>query len=113
MTEMRVFAFDLDGTLSVYPEQLGTLMRSLSAAGHHVVVLTGTQTYADRERQLRGLGLADSYNELVVVPGPTVADVAQQKGDYCRDHAVAVLVDDRADYCAAAKAAGALALMVT
>lgn len=107
-----IFAFDVDGTLGAHPVVLGALMRALVAAGHEAVVLTGTGTVEGRTRQLADLGLADAYSRLVVMPGPSAAEVAVQKGEWCRENVVALMVEDQIAYARECAAGGALALLI-
>lgn len=82
--------FDLDGTISAFPREFETLMTALTAAGHHVFVLSGAgeDEPAPGEQEakvqyLRSLGIGpDCYEELIVVPHPheNKARVIQERG---------------------------------
>lgn len=107
-----LYAFDLDGTLSAHAAVLGPVAAALRAAGHRTVVLTATGDLASRRAQIAALGLADAFDDVAVLPGPTIAECAAQKGDWCRANGAALMVEDRPDYAAACAAGGALALLI-
>ena len=96
---MRV-AFDVDGTLDVDPEVMQSLMSALRAAGHNVVVLTGssdpvpTKGDVDKKAQyLQSLGMAHSYDKLVVFGDPP----HKAKAKWIKKHHVDALVDNSAE----------------
>lgn len=71
-------AVDLDGTADSFPRVFQSLCSALTAAGHHVIILTGSSTdtvtpedvEAKRE-YLTSLGFGpESYSSIVVVPKP-------------------------------------------
>lgn len=108
-------AIDIDGTLTVWPNELGMLAASLLAAEHEVIILTGFSVSVSnpqsadmaalidcREKQLQLLGL-NKYVEdfcIKVCVGRNSAEVAELKGAFCRDAGVNWLIDDSPDYCA-------------
>ena len=111
-----VFCFDLDGTVTAFPEQMCALMTGLRAVGHRVVVLSGakadtaTQDHVDAKRALLAqLGCADCYDTLVVVANPK-NDVADLKVAYMRQANADALVDNDHANVRAARKAGFLAL---
>ena len=112
-----VFAFDLDGTLDSYPRQLQAIMAALRRAGHTVNVVTGSPNstvgqaeWQAKADQLTELGLADCYDELVVVAGPENS-IPQRKVLYLRSVGASVLVDNAEATARFASAAGLLVLV--
>ena len=112
-----VFGVDLDGTLDSYPRQLQTIMAALREAGHTVNVVTGSPNPAvdqaewqAKADQLTELGLADCYDELVVVAGPENS-IPQRKVLYLRSVGASVLVDNAEATARFASAAGLLVLV--
>ena len=98
------FGFDIDGTLTALPAQLGAIMRGLRATGHEVHVITGQSTPVTeastrgRRDQLAAIGLADAYDRLHLAGPP---DWVADKRDYCAAHGIALMVEDSAVYAAA------------
>ena len=90
-------ALDLDGTISADPEGFQHLASSLRAKGHKVVVLSGChhdpitpECKAEKKAYLKELGFK-AYDKLKVYPQTSAA---QDKGRYCREHNVALAVDN-------------------
>ena len=114
-------AIDVDGTIDSTPRQLQSIMSALKAAGHTVVVLTGTQeeggpTPADFEEKanyLNSLGCGSAcYDQLEVLDGSDKEKLPELKADWCKDNHVDVLVDNDKDNAKAASAAGVELVLV-
>lgn len=110
--------FDLDGTISAYPEQMCALMAGLRAAGHEVHVLSGTPhesvspaVITSKENLLAQCGCSTCYDMLAVVANPS-NDVADAKVDYMKRVGAAALVDNKKANVKAARKAGFMALHV-
>lgn len=110
---MRV-TIDIDGTLTAWPAVLDAVAKTILGIGGTVVLLTGCTApdpatvnnaglVESRRRQVRAIpGAADmAVLDIVVCVGRDVADVADLKGAYCRDHGVTIVIDDAPEYCAA------------
>lgn len=104
-------AVDIDGTVDAAPTIFLSLMQALRAAGHRVVVVTGSaaptvcqQDLTDKANYLQQLGLGEAYDELVVIADP----VAETKPQWLKDNGADLLIDNRK---ATAKAAPCLALV--
>lgn len=92
-----VVAIDFDGTISRHPGALGAMGNMLINSGYStIVVLTagaGELPARDRpaeiKRRLSALGLREGqhYSLIACVEG-------HEKGAWCRDHAVNILIDD-------------------
>lgn len=94
LSKMKLtYAFDLDGTITREPVQIGEIMLGLRQRGHRVVVLTCVEG-GEKNRQNRLDMLAKSkvdstfYDDLVVV------ETATQKGEWARDNAAVMMFDD-------------------
>jgi hypothetical protein len=92
------------------------MMSALHAAGHTVIVITGSdhETVAPvdvegKAQLLASLGCGECYDTLVVLPGPE-PDIADRKTAYLRSVGADILIDNRKDNCKAATNAGILAL---
>ena len=97
---MAVICFDLNQTISAYPEEMKLLMESLQAAGNEVHVLSGWEAehadeaaLAEKTQQLKDLGCAGCYDKLVVVADPK-NDVSEQKLTYMKHVGSRILVDN-------------------
>ena len=101
------FGFDVDGTLTALPAQLGAIMRALRAAGHEVHVITGQTapitdaSFAKRRAQLSALGLDGAYDELHIAGPP---DWVADKHAYCAEWHIDLMVEDSLVYAAAISA---------
>jgi hypothetical protein len=111
-------AVDIDGTIDANPNELRSIMGSLIAAGHYVVVLTGTSGLAptqsewqEKRNYLSSLGCGSVWNELVIVD-PTQGDTADLKANYCVSNGVDVLIDNNKDNAKAATTAGVPLVLV-
>jgi len=86
------FAFDLDGTLNLWPA-LGVIMHELKNAGHKCIVLTAVPTGETREHRVQMLKdagiMPGSYTDIVMSE-----DDGRSKAHYCHRNKVDVLVDD-------------------
>lgn len=95
-------AVDVDGTADAAPTIFLSLMQALRAAGHRVVVVTGssasTVTQDELEAKatyLQNLGLGEAYDELVVIADPAPEDKAQ----WLKDNGADLLIDNRKATC--------------
>ena len=110
------WAFDIDGVISAFPGQMGSLMSALVAAGFHVWVITGvtgdTVTPEDVEAKrefLTNLGVGpDLYHELLVLPDPH----PENKARAIEENHIQVLVDNAKGNIKAAAAVGAVGLLL-
>lgn len=92
------FAFDIDGVIDSFPREMGTMIAALTAAAHHVFIITGVtgdtvaQADIDAKAQfLNSLGLgADTYFQLICVPEPH----DENKAKAIKDNDIGVLVDN-------------------
>ena len=112
-------AFDLDNTIDATPKQMQSLMSALMAAGHHIVVLTGTDDpvvdpidWQAKADYLNSIGCGQCWNELVVQSHAEPLDGPTVKAQYCRQHDVDVLIDNSKDNARAATAAGVPLVLV-
>ena len=104
------WAVDIDGVVDAFPRVLGALVSALSAAGHHVYIMTGidedTVSDADVEAKrgyLSSLGVGpDTYHELVVLPQPHPAN----KAEALKANGCGVLVDNNRENIRAAVSEG-------
>lgn len=91
---------DLDGTLDADPSVMASLMNALKAAGHRVVVMTGSsqkhpdqQDLQEKANYLRSLGLQDAYDELVVFGDPP----HKAKAKWIKKNHVDLYIDNSAE----------------
>lgn len=108
-------AIDVDGTLTRHPRELGELMRSLTGAGHRVVVLTGCACpepqaadveglVGQRARQLDALGITAAHRDgIEVCVGRSSAEVSLKKALWLSDSGADVFIDDNEAYCREAR----------
>lgn len=108
-------AVDIDGTVDAAPHQFERLLSALRAAGHYVIMLSGSgnhppsgNSYKTKCNYLSGLGLAECWDELVIVTG----DVAQLKAQWCQDNNIHVLIDNSKSNAEAASKAGVALVLV-
>lgn len=108
------WAVDIDGTIDAFPRVCQTLMSALTAAGHHVYVITGieedTVTAADKAAKadyLVSLGVSpECYHELIVLPLPH----PELKAQALKDNDCGVLVDNNRENIRVAAAEGVVGL---
>lgn len=108
------FAVDIDGTADAFPRAFQSIMSALTAAGHHVYVMTGiaedTVTAADvdaKRNYLTSIGITpECYFELVVLPRPHPVTKAKAM----KDNDCGVLFDNNRENVRAAAAEGIMAL---
>lgn len=113
-----LFCFDIDGSLTDWPEELGAIMRALQKDGHKVEILSGhlgtvvtESTVARKKKLLSSLGVGDAYSRLVIFASPD-NHVADQKVSYMEQHKASALFDNDKANVRAARKAGFLALRV-
>lgn len=105
-------AIDIDGTLDGHQARIGPLTCALVAAGHDVVLLTGTsmphphlarmeQLQVQRQQQVAPLGAC--FREIVICVGENSNQVASKKGAYCLHNGIDLLIDDSKNYCEAVR----------
>lgn len=111
-----IICVDLDGTITAAPSFYKALMDGLRSGGHEVVVLSGCagERASPEEANakaviLDSLGLARSYDRLVVVAAPH-NKVATPKVDYMTHVGACALIDNDKANVKAARKAGFLAL---
>lgn len=92
---------DIDGCIDSNPREFQSIMSSLKACGHTVVVLTGSQNGApsaadqkEKAAYLQKLGCGACYDQLVVLDGTDQDALPQVKADWCKKNNVDVLVDN-------------------
>lgn len=95
-----LIAVDIDGTIDATPDEMRTLMGSLMAAGHVVVVLTGiaddiaTQSDFDHKANyLRSLGCGAVWDKMVVLPHAR-GEIDLMKAQWCKDNGVDIFIDN-------------------
>ncbi len=91
-------AVDIDGTIDSAPTIFLGLMQALRAAGHRVVVVTGSaaptvteQDVQDKAGYLAQLGFGEAYDELVVLADPVV----ESKPQWLSDNGADLLIDNK------------------
>ena len=111
-------AVDLDNTIDATPKQFQSLMTALRAAGHLVIVLTGTaedvasQTVWDEKANyLATLGCGTCWDQMTIVASPD-GDGADAKAKWCDDNGVDILIDNSKDNARAATEAGVSLVLV-
>lgn len=99
---MSRFCFDVDGTITAAPSIFAEIMRGLRAIGHEVYPLTGNiigtcQTPEQyRYDQLKSMGLERGihYDDVVICEGRDYLDCGEIKGQWCKKHDIAFMVED-------------------
>ena len=98
-------ACDVDGTVDAAPTIYLSLLQALRAAGHRVVIITGSaaptvtqQDLTDKATYLQNLGLGEAYDELVVIADPVV----DAKVQWLKDSHADVLIDNKKETARAA-----------
>lgn len=100
----QIWCCDLDGTLNTYPLQFKVLLDGILEQGHQVHVVTGhigdtitPKVVLEKIALLTSLGLANSYNKLVIVADPK-NHVSGQKVQYMKSvNATALIDNDKAN----------------
>ena len=111
-------AVDLDNTIDATPKQMQSLMSAFLAAGHSVVVLTGTaedvatqEVWNDKQQYLNALGCSSCWSQLTVIASPDGSG-SEAKAKWCEDNGVDILIDNSKDNAKAATAAGVPLVLV-
>jgi hypothetical protein len=114
---MRI-AVDLDGTIDANPEEMRSIMGSLMASGHYVVVLTGVgsdaptqEEWQEKRNYLRSLGCGSVWNELVIV-SHNDKDLSDKKAQWCTENKISVMIENNKDNAKAAVDAGVPLVLV-
>lgn len=110
------FAFDIDGTIDAFPREMNTIIAALTAAAHHVYIISGLDapevTPVDVEAKrdyLISLGLApECYYQLIIIPEPH----AENKLKAIQDNDIGVLFDNNRENIKVAAKGGCLALLL-
>src|SRR3974390_47584 len=104
------FSFDMDLTITSWPNQIKEIMESLKQNGHEVYVLTGAidpmYTHEDvRQQELAELGIfiGRHYDDILICHSDSDSGVASLKGKYCKDYSIDCHVDDKEEYLNAVK----------
>ncbi len=113
-----IYCFDIDGSLTDHPVELGELMAALTKAGQEVHVLSGHkgETVPDdvirfKEELLEELGVKPYYSVLAVVAAPN-GDVSAGKVAYMQTVGAAALLDNNRHNVKAVQKAGLTAIRV-
>ena len=111
-------AVDLDNTIDAAPKQLQSLMSGLLAAGHLVVVLTGTaedapsqEVWQAKADYLNTLGCGSCWSSMTVVASADGSG-AEAKAKWCDENGVDILIDNSKDNAKAATKAGVPLVLV-
>lgn len=111
-------AVDVDGTIDANPDEMRSILSAVKAAGHAVIVLTGTPTdkatqedWDDKRNYLQSMGCGSCWDKLVVVPHKP-GELAEAKAAYCKANGIDVLIDNSKDNAKAAIAAGVPLVLV-
>lgn len=89
---------DIDGTIDADPPVMLSLLQALRAAGHQVVILTGSSEpeqvvpgdVQQKEEYLQSLGFGAAYDQLVVFAKPA----ADLKAKWLKDNKADMLIDN-------------------
>lgn len=110
MTKKR-FAFDVDDTITKYPEVCKPIMEALVAQGHVVSIITGqpdkpenvdlSKAQEVRRQQLARHGVLQGihYHDIHPAVSPTHEGAAKRKGELCKMLGVCCIWDDSLTYC--------------
>ena len=111
-------ALDLDNTIDAAPIQYASMMSAWKAAGHSVVVLTGTSgepaslaVWQAKADYLQSLGCGACWTDLTVIASVD-GDTADYKAEWCKENSVDVLIDNTKDNAKAAVSAGVPLVLV-
>ena len=113
-------AFDLDNTIDANPAEFQSLMSALQAAGHTVIVLTGTgddtatqQEWQEKANYLTSLGCGSCWDQLVIMAHPASGpDLADLKAKWLMDNGVELFADSTMENAKAANKAGVPLVLV-
>lgn len=95
-------AVDIDGTVDADPPMFLSLMSSLQAAGHTVIVVTGSQGVSQDELEtdavekvgyLKSIGLDACYSEMVVLQADDDG-LPDEKARYLDERGCDLLIDN-------------------
>jgi len=101
------FGFDIDGTITAHPVEMGAIMKALVDAGHQVIVITGALSrmpipVEERQRQLAELCShilqLTHYHDIIVCEAETLEGVARLKGKVCGERKVNMIFEDEEDF---------------
>ena len=111
-------AVDLDNTIDSTPKEMQSLMTALMAAGHSVVVLTGTaedvvtqEVWDNKHQYLNTLGCGTCWNQLTIIASPDGSG-SDAKAKWCDKNGVDILIDNSNENARAATAAGVPLVLV-
>ena len=111
-------ALDLDNTIDSAPAQFQSLMAGLKAAGHYVIVVTGTgdnvasqKDWDEKAQYLTSLGCGQCWDELAVMAHGGTA-IADAKAQWMKDKGVDLFIDNSKDNAKAAVAIGVELVLV-
>ncbi len=111
-----LFCFDLDDTITAFPQEMGALMAGLKSQGHQVHILTGhkadsasPQVARNKIALAKSLGCVNNWDKLVLVANPK-GKVAKAKVAYMRHAGASALIDNNKHNFKAAAKAGFMAL---
>lgn len=102
-------AIDIDGTAAAAPQQIQELASALMAAAHRVTIITGIaddivtqEDFDEKSQYLCALGMAESYNDMVVISNNVKGGLAKAKAMWCKNHGVDILIDNNKENAKAA-----------
>jgi len=111
-------AVDLDNTIDANPKEMQSLMAALMAAGHSVVVLTGTaedtatkDIWDKKSQYLDELGCSNCWNSMTIVASPDGSG-SKGKAKWCDDNGVDILIDNSKENAREATSAGVPLVLV-
>ena len=99
-------AIDIDHTITANPEFFRLFIENQLRAGNEIHVLTGRLSHREadivspdeRVEQLRRLGIT-TYTRLVQITRKAqYPDIGTGKGEYCRDNAIDMIIEDDLSY---------------
>ena len=107
-----VYAFILDGGARIFTnaparEGASEVIQSWRAAGHDITVLTARST----EWFIDPVGLSKTQLEERSIPYDRIVADVWEKGKYCLENGIEILIEDNFEICRAAQALGVKAIM--
>jgi hypothetical protein len=106
-------AFDLDNTIDANPSEFQSMMSALQAAGHTVIVLTGTsdptatqQRWQEKANYLTSIGCGQCWDILVIMSHAGPANLSDLKAQWLVDNDVSLYADSTMSNAKAANSAG-------